>query len=107
MKKDGSVQLLDLIPILESIEDEKLYTTPLVEALKETAIMLNKYAFNWGFLPFLLQVIVCVLYFSEVKLNEKWAEGFTGFLAFMMLFMSTYFFVIEISQIYEQKCQYL
>ena len=57
-------KLLSLIPILESIEDEELYTTPFIDALKEATIMLKKEAINNCFIPFLFQLFVTVAYFS-------------------------------------------
>ena len=62
--------MLNLIPILESIDDEALYTTPFVDALKEATIMLKKEAFNKCFLPFVLQTMVCVVYFSFYVMSD-------------------------------------
>ena len=44
--------ILNLLPVLESITDEDLFTTPFIEALKDVVIMLNREAFNYFFLPF-------------------------------------------------------
>ena len=70
---DGSKghKLLSLIPILESIDDEELYTTPFVDALKAAAIILKKTAFNMCFLPFVFQMIVSVIYFSTYVMAEE------------------------------------
>lgn len=55
---------LDIIPILFSIDDEELYKTPFVEALKAIAIKYNIITFNRYFLGFIIQLISCVLFFS-------------------------------------------
>ena len=67
-KKSGGHRLLSLYNILGIIDDEELYTTPFIEALKALALIHNKEAFNYCFLPFLLQIIVCNVYFSMYAL---------------------------------------
>ena len=63
-------EILNLIPVLESINDEGLFTTPFIEALKDIAIMLNREAFNYFFLPFIAQLGVSVTYFSLYATSE-------------------------------------
>ena len=46
-------RLLTLYDILGIIEDEQLYTTPFIEAMKNLALIHNKEAFNYCFIPFL------------------------------------------------------
>ena len=68
---EDTVKIMSLLPILETINDEKLYTTPFIEALKEVVITLNKEAFNWCFVPFLIQLINCITYFSFFVMGEN------------------------------------
>ena len=100
--------MLSLIPILESIDDEKLYTTPFIDAMKELAIMLNREAFNWCFLPFMLQVASSVTYFNFIALNENPDRTFFYWLLeFIVLLTTIYFLVIEFFQMKTQKLKYL
>ena len=72
VSQDGSEghKLLSLIPILESIDDEELYTTPFIDALKEATIMLKKEVINYCFIPFLLQLLVTIAFFSFYVQSE-------------------------------------
>ena len=89
-------KLLSLIPILESIDDEQLYTTHFIDAMKELAIMLNREAFNWCFLPFMLQVVTCCAYFNFIVLNENPERTIFYWLLEAIVFLTTiYFLVIE------------
>ena len=67
-------KLLSLYNILGLIDDEELYTTPFIEALKGLALIHNKEAFNCCFLPFLVQIIVSVVYFSVYALQNNTRE---------------------------------
>ena len=64
-------KLLKLIPILESIDDEALYSTPFVDALKEATIILKKALFNYCFVPFVLQTVFTVIYFSFYAMSDE------------------------------------
>ena len=92
-----SDKMLSLIPIIESINDEKLFTSPFIEVLKEIVIMLHKIAFNYCFLPFVAQLIVCVTYFSQFVMSEESDRPIrTGILAVSVVLTTTYFVLIEI-----------
>ena len=102
VNQDGSQghKLLSLIPILESIDDEQLYTTPFVDALKVAAIMLKKTAFNVCFLPFILQMIVSVIFLSLYVMNEKQETSYTYWFFYTMVAITTlYFLYIEFLQL--------
>ena len=87
---------MTIIPILDAIDDEDLYTTGFVDALKESAIMLNKEAFNYCFLPFVLQVAVCVAYFSLYALSEHHERTIISMILAVLVFSTTaYFLFIE------------
>ena len=63
-------RLLSLYDILGIIEDEQLYTTPFIEGMKELALIHNKEAFNYCFIPFFVQTIFAVIYFSNYVIDE-------------------------------------
>ena len=103
VNQDGSKdnhKLLSLIPLLESIDDEELYTTHFVDSLKAAAIMLKKTAFNLGFLPFTVQMIVSVLYFSFFVLSEEQEISLINRFFWVMVAITTlYFLYIEYRQL--------
>ena len=95
--------MLSIIPILESIDDMKLYTTPFIDALKELAIMLNREAFNWCFLPFMLQLTSSVTYFNFIALNENLNRTFFHLLLEAIVLLTTIYFVVI--EFYQMKTQ--
>ena len=91
--KSKSHKLLDLIPIIESIDDNELYTSNFIGALKESVLMLNKEAFNWCFVPFVLQGIVSVVYFSLFTLSIVHERTFISTLLEIMVGSLTFYFL--------------
>ena len=61
---------MDAIPLLESIDDEELYTTPFMEAIKESLTLLKETAFNFCFLPFVAQWVASLYYFTIFALVD-------------------------------------
>ena len=107
-KKDSNGhKLLTIIPILDSIDDIELYITNFVDALKESAIMLNREAFNYCFLPFMIQVGVCVAYFSFYALDEHYKRTIISTILEIFVCLTTaYFLFIEFLQLRAQRKRY-
>ena len=67
---------LELIDTLDNAEDKSLYTTEFVEALIEQFWALYIKLFNWIFVPFVIQTISVIIYFSYyIKMPPEEASG--------------------------------
>ena len=100
VEKDSKTnRILNLIPILESIGDEELYTTPFIDALKAATIILKTYAFDFCFIPFIIQIATSLFYFSLYVLREDQEISWMNYLLqVIVIIMSLYFLFIECLQ---------
>ena len=84
---------------MDEAQNETLNATTLVDALLNPVKKLQQKVLTWIFLPFVLQSILCVLYFS-VKLAESepqntWKSNTEGA---MIIILSGYYLWLEYLQ---------
>ena len=97
---------MELISILEQISDEELYSTPFVEALK-VQIMLRTIVLDFCVLPFLIQIVFSLVYFSLYALREEPEISWLNFLLQVIVTITSLYFsgieYLQFREFYDKK----
>ena len=88
---------LELIETLDGVDDPTLYTTEFVRALVQEFWNLYNKVFDFVFIPFIIQSLTCVIYFSYyIQLEEDHRVGCFELIIKITVYITTvYFFWLE------------
>ena len=98
---ENTNEFLNLIDTLDNVEDKSLFTTEFVEALIQQFWSLYIKVFNFVFVPFIIQTISCVIYFSQlIFIPPEETTGVTTWVIKATVIITTiYFAYLECIQI--------
>ena len=93
-EEEGSKNdFLQLIDTLDQAEDDSFYTTEFVEALIQQFWTLYIKVFNFVFMPFVIQTISCIIYFSYfMQMEPEESNGILFEIVRLLVYVTTLYF---------------